>query len=1342
MDSYDYYCRPGCDEPSDCTGDAGNCNFTTHQCDSGIECDEDGDCGVGTCNLEADPPVCVFQGTGDACSDPIIPRFDANGTARISGNNFGADFTSTWTNGTGCEGFYSEEAPELFIRLDLNAEETVNVTGSGDLRLAISLIDGCDSTRCFDSIDSYGNDDLTYIATQNQTIYLVVESYYSDDWRINAAYEIVIRKVHTGCGNGFREDGEQCDDGNLISGDGCESDCQITDGWVCNDKQPSACHTKPAGDSCDQALVPEFDANGIATISGDDFGLDFTSTWTNGDNCANDSSTSEYAPEVFIRLELNAGDIVNVAEKGSIYASISYINGCDATACAASTDTQTYNGLTYTAPQNETIYAVVESRYYYDSYVHDAYEIVITKHHLTCGDGIIDNPEKCDDGNTESGDGCEADCQVTDGWVCNDEQPSACHPKPAGDSCSDAIVPIFENKTARISGDDFEVDFTSQWTQGADCAGSSYYSENAPEVFIKLDLEAGDIVNVTETGPIDKLVISFIGGCLETACAASKISSNNTPQGPTYTAPVDETIYAVVESYYPSSYDYAHEAYEIVITKGYLGCGGGFIEEGEQCDDGNSISGDGCEDDCQVTPGWVCNDEQPSVCHRITCGDGIIEGDETCDTGPDPANASPGCVQCQLTAGWYCGTEQPSVCEQRPVGDTCALPIIPEFDANGRFTLSGTAEGHYFDEDFISTWTQGTDCQGSSYSKDAPEVFFELELEAGDVVNVAETGGIDMVISYLRGCGETACVDSSDLRNDESQGLTYTAHEPETIYAVVESYSSKSYYNTHEAYEIVITRHQLTCGDGIIEGHEECDDGDTDPDNGCDADCQISSGWVCNDAQPSVCHRTSCGDGIIEGDETCDTGPDPANASPGCVQCQITTGWYCGTEQPSVCEQRPVGDTCAQPIIPEFDERGRFTLSGTAEGHYFDQDFISTWTQGTGCKGSSYYSEDAPEVFIELDLQAGDIVNVAETGGIDMVISYVRGCGETACAASDDMNSDESKGLTYIAEMDETIYAVVESYFSDTTKTHEAYEIVIHKGHTGCGGGYHEEGEQCDDGNTESGDGCDENCQEEPGWACNNEEPSICHRITCGDGILEGDEACDDHNTVSGDGCSSTCQEEIGFSCADGFCYRTELETENINESACEFTHGAILTNSFRLSGENFFNDFTHQWSKGSNCEGYNSSDDPEVIFEVPVQAGDLIHVSEHGDIDCAISILEQSCTSACQQSIDRPENPGLIYRAPEDVETIFIVIGNYQRNTSINTAYDIRITRTPLPCENGECPDCAEDRDCMQMGQCIEGLCQCNAGYIGDNCEQCDGNAGYTRSSSDGTCTQNSWGY
>jgi cysteine-rich repeat protein len=53
-----------------------------------------------------------------------------------------------------------------------------------------------------------------------------------------------------GCGNGVLEPelGEACDDGNLISGDGCNSTCVIEAGFVCIGERPSACSSSDWSD--------------------------------------------------------------------------------------------------------------------------------------------------------------------------------------------------------------------------------------------------------------------------------------------------------------------------------------------------------------------------------------------------------------------------------------------------------------------------------------------------------------------------------------------------------------------------------------------------------------------------------------------------------------------------------------------------------------------------------------------------------------------------------------------------------------------------------------------------------------------------------------------------------------------------------------------------------------------------------------------------------------------------------------------------------------------------------------------------------------------------------------
>ncbi|HKY35871.1 MAG TPA: DUF4215 domain-containing protein [Polyangiaceae bacterium] len=77
-------------------------------------------------------------------------------------------------------------------------------------------------------------------------------------------------------------------------------------------------------------------------------------------------------------------------------------------------------------------------------------------------------------------------------------------------------------------------------------------------------------------------------------------------------------------------------------TSGCVGdkvvCGNGALQvDGEECDDGNTVAGDGCSDTCTAEPGYVCP-VAGVMCRAAACGDGMLAGSELCDDG----NAVPG----------------------------------------------------------------------------------------------------------------------------------------------------------------------------------------------------------------------------------------------------------------------------------------------------------------------------------------------------------------------------------------------------------------------------------------------------------------------------------------------------------------------------------------------------------------------------------------------------------------------------------------------------------------------------------------------------------------------------
>jgi cysteine-rich repeat protein len=88
------------------------------------------------------------------------------------------------------------------------------------------------------------------------------------------------------------------------------------------------------------------------------------------------------------------------------------------------------------------------------------------------------------------------------------------------------------------------------------------------------------------------------------------------------------------------------------------------------------------------------------------------------------------------------------------------------------------------------------------------------------------------------------------------------------------------------------------CGDGhVVEGVEECDDGNTFNGDGCSSTCQREDGWSCsggNSFTPSTCTASSCGDGKRTGLEECD---DDNNVDgDGCsADCKVEQWWDCDT---------------------------------------------------------------------------------------------------------------------------------------------------------------------------------------------------------------------------------------------------------------------------------------------------------------------------------------------------------------------------------------------------------------------------------------------------------------
>ena len=262
------------------------------------------------------------------------------------------------------------------------------------------------------------------------------------------------------------------------------------------------------------------------------------------------------------------------------------------------------------------------------------------------------------------------------------------------------------------------------------------------------------------------------------------------------------------------------------------------------------------------------------------------------------------------------------------------------------------------------------------------------------------------------------------------------------------------------------------CGDGALDGDEACDDGDTEPGDGCDAACALEDGFSCPTPGAPCLADPACGDGAVDPslDERCDDGN--GDSGDGCSeQCVVELDWECPVPGTPcvyliVCGNRQVGgaETC--------DDGGA--------------------NPGDGCD-----ADCALEPGWECPIPG--------------MACSARACGDGLTAGSescDDGDTDSGDGCSATCSL-EPGYACVGP----------ACRLTV------CGDGVAEGHEQCDDGALRPYDGCSAQCTREvdcPGGVC---------AAVCGDGLVFSGEDCDDGNTTSGDGCSSTCAREAGFAC-------------------------------------------------------------------------------------------------------------------------------------------------------------------------------------------------------------------
>ncbi|MBN2574383.1 MAG: DUF4215 domain-containing protein [Deltaproteobacteria bacterium] len=248
-----------------------------------------------------------------------------------------------------------------------------------------------------------------------------------------------------------------------------------------------------------------------------------------------------------------------------------------------------------------------------------------------CGDGILERNEGCDDGNTESGDGCSRICQVENNYDC----PTPGQPCVSIAVCGNSI----------LTSDETCDDGNTQ--DGDGCSADCMTIEPGFQCRVPgkpCTPKCGDgVISGTET--CDDGNTAGDDGCSATCHLEIGWQCSGTPSKCSKTT-----------------------------------CGDGKTEGAEGCDDGNTVPFDGCSMECQIEPdcsGDSCTSK---------CGDGIVLN-EGCDDGN--AASGDGCSkECKNEPGWTC--TQPDIGDKMMVP-----VIYRDFRFSGKAGPQGTAQNDF-----------------------------------------------------------------------------------------------------------------------------------------------------------------------------------------------------------------------------------------------------------------------------------------------------------------------------------------------------------------------------------------------------------------------------------------------------------------------------------------------------------------------------------------------------------------------------------------------------------------------------------------------------------------------